>query len=574
MPSRARLGLWSLLAILVYVLSLRFLFPGYFDPLLPHHSDLYVPVGLLDRSPLEVATFPRPIAFLCLQAIGLLGVRGSILAVIVLVLAGVVGTAALASRLKGSSIAAPAFVLYATVLFAHPQFYFHHRHDFPAALSYLMLLAAVGLSMEWFEHRSRGALGLYLAVMGALALTKETYYVAALLLMAGVARWIERAPWRRIVRLVVATLAIEGAAFVYDAVRYRHYLAAAFAAGQPYSVSFAPASLLPTLWLYLKELAAPLAVLAIVVALAAAWRSRAARDFSLVCLAAAVASLVPHAALPGHFEAQYAWVGAPLLFAPLLLTPARGWRGWIALPALALVTAGWVVSNRTAYRSRPQQWQIEQERAGGRVLAALPAIAAMPARHIVVSGLRASYHPWLSSDFIRHRFGHERHWTVLVSRDGPQHSDDTVTLTIPARVNLPDFDAAVLFEENGQLQRILTGGALASAVRADPDEVLVPALSPLLSKLHANPQDFPTLLGVGAEYMYWGWPDRAIPYLESAMDQNGRNPYPHFFLAQAFEIRNDYQAARLQYERAIALDTPGNNPAFREALARLPSSKR
>lgn len=550
-----------LLAVVLYFLCLWLIFPGYFSPLVPHHSDMYIPAGLLNRSVAEVLTFPRPVANLFLRTIGMFGVQGSILVVVLVVLGGAVATAFVAK----STPSLFAIALYCIMLFAHPQFYFHHRHDVPAAVTYLLLLAALWTSQKWLRDRSRRALVLYLLVILTLGLTKETYYISALVLVGGIGMVLNRQQWRSVVTLVAGTVGIELVAFLFNAARYRHFLSSSTTAGQPYAASLNPFSLLPTLGAYLRELASPLAVILVAVAVAAIWK---ARDKLLVAgtfIVAGIAALIPHAALPNHMEAQYAWVAAPLLFAPVLLVPSSS---KVHLTAIAAVLVVWIEGNRPMYQATPQQWLITQEKANASILQALPSIRQTAGRQVLVSGLRASYHPWLSTDFIRHYFGSAHSWTFLVPRNGVQRSDGTVALKWPAAVKANGFDTAVLFERDGRLKKILVGRELEAA---NPDVLLVPALDTHLRIIQTEPGNFMSLLSAGIEYLEGGWPERALSYLERAAAADARNPYPAFFLGQAMEAQGNRAAARARYEQAIALDAPPGNPAFRQALMQLRS---
>jgi len=67
MSLRSHIVLFSTMVILVYAASLMWVFPGEFHPLTPHHPDGYVPVGLLSRPMLEIASWPRPVMVLFLR---------------------------------------------------------------------------------------------------------------------------------------------------------------------------------------------------------------------------------------------------------------------------------------------------------------------------------------------------------------------------------------------------------------------------------------------------------------------------------------------------------------------------
>ncbi|MGH9632994.1 MAG: hypothetical protein ACRD7E_32220 [Bryobacteraceae bacterium] len=569
-------GRAALLCAVLYWVCLRFIFPGYFAPLVPHHSDLYIPVGLLERSWTEILTYPRPVAYLALRVMGSFGLEGSIAAVIILVLLGIVLTAVLAARWLDRPPALVPLAVYIVILLAHPQFYFQHRHDVPAALSYIFLLLALGAWLRWLHNGSRAMMLACLASMGLLILTKETYAAAAICLLAGTALLEKRRFHSRWILLLGVVVAIEVLGLLLNVTRYRHFVAFASGASHPYHPSFNPLSMAATLWFYLGKLFSPAAVLLLLAALAFTGRDFRKLGFSLLSIAAGLAALLPHLVLPNHLFEEYAWIAAPLVFLPLLLVepdrlPFK--RSVLAYGSLAGFALLWIFTNHGAYNTPARQWTIQQERTNQGIVASLDRLQSLDpsARRVLVAGLRASYHPWLSSDFVQHELGRSREWTVLVPRNGPQRRDPPITLALPEQVRLDEFDHAVLYNENGTLARILDRSGLQQAAGSSPGSVLLPALEPHLDRLRKEPDHFTSLLSAGVLYLEWGWPERAVPYLERALKASGgENPYPHFFLGQAAEALRDYAAARLHYEQAIAADPPPGNSAFREALARLP----
>ena len=64
----------------VYAAVLAYIFPGYFDPLYPIHSDVYFSPGLSARNPSLTAYFdwPRPAGYLAAHLFGLAGVRAMV----------------------------------------------------------------------------------------------------------------------------------------------------------------------------------------------------------------------------------------------------------------------------------------------------------------------------------------------------------------------------------------------------------------------------------------------------------------------------------------------------------------
>jgi hypothetical protein len=274
----------------------------------------------------------------------------------------------------------------------------------------------------------------------------------------------------------------------------------------------------------------------------------------LVVVCAGLAAFLPHAVLPHHLERQYAWVAAPLVFAPLLFIPSSWWKQAVLFSAAVLVIAA------NNYSTKELQWLVQQERAAEHIYASLHRLDTLTARHVLVTGLRAPFHPWLTPDYIQHRFGPSTRWTVLVPQGGPQKTDRTVQLVLPRAAQWQTADALVVYAADGALQ---------GAGRGTPVSELV--MVPELAVLTAQPNDFTSMLRAGVGLLEWGWPERAEQYLRRAIQLNGANPYGHFFLGRAREQLGDAAGAKKLYQRAIALDADPPNPAFREALRNAPS---
>jgi hypothetical protein len=507
------------IAFAAYVVSLALLFPGYVRPLAPHHSDLYIPAGLVAEPWVKMLPYPRPIAFVLLKLIGYFGVEGSIAVIIALVIAAVPLTVLLVERLTGRAPSLLAIAVYSLLLFAHPEFYFQHRHDALAAISYVIMLAAVLL---WVGEKYRIAF----VLLAALALTKETYMASALILLAGAARLTHR---RLPVRQLAIGAAILVAALAYNVSRYHVYVSQS----AEYDASVNPLAVASGFWFYVRHLFTPAAA---VLAIALSFRQAAA-----LFLLAGLAALVPQSTLPNHLIEEYAWVAAPLVFASVLTAPR---------PRVAAIAAGIVVASYwPLYHSPARDWQLTQEKIGRNVLASLPSVRTTPGRRVLVTGLASPFSPWADRNFVLGHLDNRREWTVITTRDGPVQRKPPVILTHPPRISPAAFDTVIEYDADGNL---------VSIGPSSPDSALVPAVKRI------SPRDD---LRIGATYLEWAWPEAAEPYLRRALEaSSGRNPYPYFFLGQAAEAQGDKPRAREMYQRALALEP--HNAYFQQALRR------
>lgn len=558
------------LSALTYVFALVFCYPRYFDPFVPHHPDMYLAVGYHNYSLTHIlSNFPRPVYSVLFRALGDLGISGSIATIVLLVLSSAVLAAVTFTRAAGTSVRLGTFLLYAFLLFAHPQFYAEHRHDFPSILALLFSLFALQFYLQYVDLDRNWAFLATAAALTAAALSKETYVIAALLLLLAIAITRKRPLPRATLELTILTT-VTFAAFAFNLLRYRQYVAVS--SGAAYGVDLQPLHLVSLWWAYGKALCSVAAIPLLALAMYAARVERQRWLTAGFFIIAGLCALVPNSALPDHFEPHYAWVAAPLLFAPILLigTSPRTPPALYGTIAVVLATA-WLFINRFTYNSTSATWFVDQEQATARIYRALSSVPPdSSANRILVSGLDASYHPWLAPDYLAVAFGKQRHWTVMVTATTNTSSNELVTLRHPSGTDVRQFDAAYTFDSNGHLIQLLQGASYRTVAQDNAKTVSTPALAALERKLLLDDNNGELLLQAGEAAVRWGWFEEATRYLKTAnVKMQGRNPYPHFFMGQAYESLNQYPVAMSEYQQAIQLDTPPGNPVFRTALNQL-----
>ncbi len=577
MSLRSHILLFTTMVILVYAASLLWVFPGEFHPLTPHHPDGYVPVGLLSRPALEIASWPRPVMVLFLRTAGYLGVERALAMPIAAVLGAALVALFAIARFTGQWPSAMAVLAYFVLLFTHPQFYFHHRHDATAGLATLFLFLAFMAALSWLRAPAWSSYAGTLVLTALMALSKETYALSLPFLVAALCLldW-RNSGWKRTLALTGGVCAVEAIALGYDVLRFLHFTGP-LEANSTYAPDLHPASILAVFWHFCMDAFSPVSAACCGVALVAvgglAYRKRTAVIMPLAFVVAGLLALIPNATIPRHYDAQYAWNAAPLVFAVVLFVPLG--MKW-SLPANAAVLVLALVSiraNAPVYGSTEQQWLLGQERMNAQIIRALPEIRARSAgaHRILVSGLGASYHPWEMSDFLRQYFGRDVEWAFVIQRTQNESLKPNVAQMKSSSLHLDQYECAVRFEDNGQLRDVLVGSAFRAAARETPQTVLIPSLTMKLAALHAQPDDATLLLQVGAEAVNWGQPAWALPYLQHASQVDPLNPYPWFFMGEAKSDLKDYASARADYEKAIATAGREQNPAFAAALSTLPA---
>jgi hypothetical protein len=593
----ARGVLFFLFAAAIYWLCLRFLFPGYFAPLTPNHSDLYTPVGFLERPFLEVLTYPRPLTYVILRTSGLLGVKGSILVVVFAAIVAAMLASTMTVRWGRARMSGLGLACYLILVFGHPEFYFEHRHDSPGVFSCVLVLLAAELWRRWLiENRWRQLAGCF-ALALALGLVKETYFPSLLILL--VTLMVAERQWRlrRVVPAFAGVCGLLGLSFFISAAGFRRWIPAGT---ESYHISLAPSEVWGGLVYYVSHLFTWASALAVLVALALLVRDRRKAVIGGGMTLAGIAALLPNSVLPNHLFEQYSWLAAPFCFAPLLLLAApevaavpdlndarepepdasglHAWRRRYAGLLVVSLTALSVWRYLPEYASTAHQWGITQELENRGIMASFAQLRKLPpGGRVLISGVDTPLNPWIQPDFLKHEFGRQE-WTIVIPVDRPDTElppvHPSVHLRHAAEVNLAAFDHAFVYDERGNLRREYNGAALAAAAQARPEAIVVPALAPLLDRLRNAPDDHLALLRAGELCLNWGLDQQAEGYLGHLEDvTHNHDPYAFFFLGELKERQNDLAAAMVDYERAVETDQEPRNPLFQQAVERLGAAR-
>ncbi len=566
------------IAAAAYFACLQFIYPGYFHPLYPHHDDFYFPPGLSfdGHSLWEKLQWPRPLGFLMTEVLGKAGLKGYLSILVVVTLANAALTIALARRIFGKPVSWFLALAYCVLLFAHPDFYVNYLHDAFGTLSYFYLVLAMH---AWYSYREGGGpryLAICAILMMAVAFTKETYFVSALVFWAAQAFLCRGAQRRAGAMLLGASLMLFAAGLAANAYSMKAFLHVNIDSSSAYHVSLDPSAVTHAFIFYVQRLLHPAVLALILSGVAVLYQNREKMIAAAVLLVGGICALAPYAVLPNHLDSMYAWTGAPLAFSPVLFLTrtfrrSEMWRTGAIYAGVAVLT---LVSVRTsAARYQEHNWTLAQEKINRNIIDAYPQLKGTDpaAKNILVTGLGMPFQPFHTASYIRAEFGPERQWTVVVPKGAAMKSETPVRFAAADAVRPGDYDAAFGFDDEGRLVQRWTHAELAQAgTREQADRVLLPALIPIFDTLAKEPENWTALLRAGVVYSQWGELDTAADFLRRSAAQNhDQNPYPLYFLGQVRESQGMLDEARRLYAQAVALDTSQPNPAFRQALERV-----
>lgn len=470
------LPLLMLLAWLVHLVVLSFIFPGYYRPLSFHHSDFYIPAAFAYApdsyfSFSTLLNWPRPLFMWFYKFTGYFGHAGSVAWVICIVFAN----SALTAMLVRKWLQVPFdkrfivfYFLYTFLLFSTPFFYTFYSQDIGSQLSYLLLiLAAWAFTLLYQPNVVLAGILVFLMSTAAL-LVKETYIIAAGFIAFV---WFLINFKTSLVRAAMPLIALLGAAIVAAVNIFRTksvFVNPDAAQGSSYSMSLDPISVATELFRYMEDGLAPLIILSVLIAIV--WLYRATRNYKLSIIVLggvvfAMLSWLPNALLPNHYYPGYSFNGLYVCFATIFVllrlpTMSLKWRSPImAVMLLVLLTP---LTSLKEYNGSRNTWVLEMERIQVNMLAGFKKATAglvgeaNPIR-ILIKGISSPFHPF-AFPFSMYSFegGHKGIYYFPVPVDSPRinSSEGLVYFINSDDVTVDNFDQIWVFNDDGALVRI------------------------------------------------------------------------------------------------------------------------
>ena len=456
--SPATLALLILVAVSLHYFVLSYIFPGYYRPLAPHHSDFYMPAhrAAAEASLFDLLKAPRPVGTLYMSFIGRAGIEGSIALVLVTVFVAL-GLFAMAIRNRlqiTSSIGlALCFGLYAFLVFAHPYFYTFSTWDFLANLS-LAFIGAGLWSYSALEAKKPNLATLALGISMLLAfLSKETFALSMIPIAAAFAT-----SWRRAIVSAGVTFACFVASFGYNLAMKSPFVSGT--PGSPYEISLSPSSIATMI---IRQMGDGYSfTIAIIVAAGSiisflAWRADKLQAALLgaALVVGGLAAFIPPALLPQHYFSGYSFPPAYLLFAPVLLLAIPG---VFSLSIRCVAVAGLFLPLLWMGLYKQNWWILEQEVRQQNLMAAMRFFAQQPnvqtgAKSILVTGIDFPFSPMDYGLAIRQWLpNREARFTVVdYSENGGRgrSGGPTVTFADPETSKHGHYDAVWAFRSDG-----------------------------------------------------------------------------------------------------------------------------
>jgi hypothetical protein len=471
-----QLVLLTAIALIIHAIVLKFIFPGYYSPLYPHHSDFYISQALAhapgDFFQYKSLGYSRPLGFFFLKMIGFLGIHGAILFTVINVAVNVGATALFVRRFMNIPFGVKfilMFCIYCYLLFSQSFFYTFYTHDVFSHLSYFFLLIGVYFFYKFFDRNNWVGGGL-LALFSIMAfLCKETYMLSALFLSFVWFIYSRKKSFRKaILPLIIFT------GMVVMVSVFNYVIKSVFVNFQnnvlvdTYYVNFTPRSVISELARYADEglnlILWTVIGLMIIAAISYA-REKDKRILYMIfgCIIAAIMTLLPNAVIPNHHNGGYSFSAAYLLYLPVIFIPLLQ-NNRVMIPYIGVLVIGLsVISpffNRTRYAS--QWWVLLQEETQRNILGSLDTLMreikpAQTRHNILVTGLTMAFypfhHPLALLDYKNSRFANFDvvNYSLLKSTERSY----SVKFILPTEIKIGQYDEIWMFAGDGSLIRKL-----------------------------------------------------------------------------------------------------------------------
>ncbi|WP_152904851.1 hypothetical protein [Stenotrophomonas maltophilia] len=466
------------LAVLAYLLITRIVTPGFFEPLVPTHSDTwrYFAYSKTDFSASDF-TAPRP---LMLVALKLMGAVDSVPAFVLLVLLPAFLLPVI--LLKSAQIVLerrvtwPWQFVYYAICYSLPSFYELQTLDFGGCLSgwfaCATLLSLRRLALQLQRQSSFAAWATPLLLAWISMECKPTY---GMVLAALPVVFLARMGWRRTGMLVCGISLVVLAVLVKDRLLGSPFVGSNVSETSSYYVASGVGVMWESLMFYLSHmvpLGAGLLVLIGIVALA----RRHGVWCALMFVAFALLAIAPMLAIPNNKLSMYGWFGASILFLPVAFLSTGPFGRSRVLRGLSVLVLGAVIllAFNAIARAEPslRYWYGFNQKANKQSLLAIEAMRPLlrPGQHLLVAGPLNAFNPFRNDEFIALQFPYALEWTVLVPElDTPllPFSDSRRHIASRDLVDIRDIDVIAMIDAQGRLANFVDAEAYRSLGKSE-----------------------------------------------------------------------------------------------------------
>ena len=553
-----------------FFFSVRYIFPGFFNPLVPHHTDIYDygfdSKGFLLQDFLKGSRF---IGDFVVNLFSFENYKVTILFAIFLSMVNVYIVIKIIESMTKSKISILLTFVFAILLFSHPGFYISYSFDIYSTISLFFVLLTIYLWYRLDGQNTRNKV-IILTLLTLCAFASKETYVPALIIFWFCQTIINRKTKRtQAITLLVFTFLL----FIGLWLRSKT-LGVAFTSSSsdpyaPYFISLDPKSILKILKYYLSGWSTWITLIGILGTFLITKRER--KFEFLMFLFMGISAYLPYTILPNHVVPHYTWVGVPLSFAALLLVGSQEDSllkkfGFLLITLVTIANIFLPFGYPAKYKEN--QWAVKPELVNQNIHRSMEYIVSnvLPGEKVLITGLYANEeNPFKSIYYLKNLMPYFADFT-LISTGAPDRSSYVKRIQID-QVNIIEFDKVIVYNEDGLLLRVMTKDDIAEEISNNLlyDNVLNPNLGALIAKSEANPEDWYTQMVIGMEYEKLGEKSLADNYYSKAIESsNGSNPWPSYYKGALLLKSNKPKDALIFLSKALELEP--NNVVFNQAM--------
>ena len=569
-----------LLCLAGFTLGRLFIFPGFLDPLVPSHSDLYRYVAIGQRIwTSEVWLSPRPLMLLFLHLLGVFQLPAAMW--LLLSLTSIAFAAALVFVLQHFGGLQPnviSVLLYSLIIFSLPTSFEIYQLDFGGMLAGVLSLAAIYFWLHYYQTDTKKAFLSSLLIFWASLEMKPTF-AASILFLAFLQLVFRRD--KTSLLLLVAVFGIVVFVLLKDRLLGSPFLGSGRGAGV-YAIQIAPSKNLHALWLYSKDAVTKELLPGLAIAyylFGRVFKQSWIKILGLLLLA--VSTMLPMIIIPNRVLVLYAWYFGMVLCIPFLYilqlenteptdVAPRSSLIYKALVSIGLLVTIAALSLTSELNSAEMNWYLDVSKYNRNVIASLPHVRDLNTNYnfnsskgILISGIRGPFHPYSSRTYIQFVTHLPDNYALLLRKSEVSWNDSLSDLGIALytdQLDINEFDYFILYDQGGNISRML----FLEDVKAIPVWRQIPTLA---CNLNANPEYWTTshVESVVACLDKAGEGQATLEFLDH-IDTAEITPWLHYYWGHAYELTGNLSSAREEYKIALAAD---KNDFFRRALEAL-----
>ncbi|MCR8855649.1 tetratricopeptide repeat protein [Lysinibacillus fusiformis] len=549
------------LIFICYFLSLRYIFPGYFNPVLPHHSDqIDYYRDFQGNTFWDFFVSSRVVGDFLLSLVGMVSYQSILLFGIVVTILNILLIFKIYRNIIGNNISTYLKLIFLLLIFSHPTFYINYTYDIFSTIALFFFLVAI---LIWYKYEINLRKSIFISLFVLLSLlTKETYGLSIIVFFIFQVLINKNNKRKYAIYLTISSILLLILTLIRSKIIGSAFVSFSPDKDSPYFVSYDMISLFKTFLYYLKG-GVNFYIISIIFLVF--MLSIVKKKFILeiiMMLAIGLSAYIPYSVLPNHVVPHYVWVAVPLISSVILVLSSINIDKRVVNSILTLI----LILNFTTtlgYKNdyTDNMWAVFPENVNKNIYKSLNFVKEHiePEDKVLITGLYNTEETWYKSMyFVKDTFDIKVNLTVL--NTGIEDDTKYTKLKNIGNVNIEEYNKIFVYDTDGILKKyyVNSNSEELEIIKEHRVQILYPEINTLLKQLEEN-DDWYLNMELGKKYLNIKDFANAESFLLKAVEKaKGENPYPSYFMGQLKESMGDYTIALSYYEQAIKIDDSNN----------------